>query len=108
MPKEMMVAGTPEIPQKDEKDDSRNLHTHPMKIHNNPTLPIPPQQLRPDRSLQPIHNLPHTSTLHKLFLILKIDIEREHVPAKQLLAITRIEPEGLDLAFYNTSSVHPN
>jgi hypothetical protein len=29
------------------------------------------------------------------------------MPAKQLLAITRIEPERLDLALCNTSSAHP-
>jgi hypothetical protein len=70
-----------------------------MKIHHNPTLPITPQQLRPNRPLQLIHNLSRRHSLHKLALMLQIHIQRQYMPAKQVLAVRRVEPEGLDLAF---------
>jgi hypothetical protein len=78
--------------------------TYTMKIHNNPTLPIPLQQLRPHRPLQLLRNLTRRSRLHQLILVLKIHIERQHMPAKQLLAIRRIQPKRLDLALFNLPS----
>lgn len=69
-----------------------------MKIHHNPTLPIPHQNLPPNRPLQPIHNLPRRIPMHQLTLMLKVHIQRQYMPAEQLLAVGRIEPEGLDLA----------
>jgi hypothetical protein len=30
--------------------------------------------------------------------MLQVHVEREHVPAEQVLAVRRVEPEGLDLA----------
>lgn len=50
--------------------------TYPMKINHNPTLPIPLQQLRPHRPIQPLRHFPRISSLNNLTLMLKIDIKR--------------------------------
>lgn len=73
-----------------------------MEIHNEPRLLIPRKQSRPQtpRKVLTLQNI-ILHTTHKLFLMLQIHIQRKHVPAKQFLAITSIEPKRGNLALYN-------
>jgi len=68
-----------------------------MEIHHNLALPILLQQLRSHRSCKILRNTSQGLLVNLLFM-LQIHIQRKHVPAKQLFAITRIEPERCDLA----------
>ena len=70
-----------------------------MEINHNPTLRILHQEPRSHRTLQPLHHTTLT-LIHNFTLMLQIHIQGKHMPTKQLLPITRIEPERLDLSFY--------
>ena len=61
--------------------------THSMEIDNHPALPIPPHELLPNRSLEPLDHLTCCHRTDKLKLILQVDVKRQNVPAKQTLVI---------------------
>jgi hypothetical protein len=69
-----------------------------VEIHHHLRLLIPAPQLLPKRADQPITHLARLGIKHQVVLILQVDVEGEHVPAEQVLAIRRVEPERLDLA----------
>lgn len=71
-----------------------------MKVNHDSTLRVTTQQLLPNRPLQLIYNFSRNSLSVKLVFIFKINIQRKHMPAKQLLLIRSSKPERLNLALY--------
>jgi hypothetical protein len=69
-----------------------------MEVDHNLSLLISPPQLLPKRANQPITHFTRRLIEHQIVLMLQVDVEREHVPAEQVLAVRRVETEGLDLA----------
>lgn len=72
-----------------------------MEIHNQLTHRVFPKQPRRHcvHKLFAIHNI-ILHTTHEFSLMLKVHIEREHVPAEQLLVVASFEPERCDLALF--------
>jgi hypothetical protein len=69
-----------------------------MEVDHDLRLLISAQQPLPKRANQPITHFARRRIEHQIVLMLQVDVEREHVPAEQVLAVRRVETEGLDLA----------
>jgi hypothetical protein len=80
------------------QNKTRRKKTHPMEVDHNLSLLIPPPQPLPKRANQPITHFARRRIEHQIVLMLQVHVEREHVPAEQVLPVRRVEPEGLDLA----------
>lgn len=75
-----------------------------MEIHNQSTLRIPPQEARPQRRRKVLRLDDAAAAAlrraHELHLVLEVDVEREDVPAEELLCVGGGEPEGGYLALW--------